>query len=45
MQDRIKTDLHRFKPNSRICLDNEQLYQLKQLHFMEHMNRHRGVNQ
>ena len=40
--DRMETDFHRFKPNSRIALINEQLNPLLQLQNKAAMNRHRG---
>ena len=40
--DRIKTDLHRFKPNSCTILNNEQLYPWKKLHIRAMVSRHRG---
>jgi len=40
--DRNQTDLHRFKPNSRAILKNEQFYLLHQIQRKEMTNRHRG---
>lgn len=40
--DRMETDFHRFKPNSRIALTDEQSDFLLQLQNKVAMNRHRG---
>jgi len=40
--DRNQTDLHRFKPNSRAILKNEQFNHLNQFQLKAMTNRHRG---
>jgi len=40
--DRNQTDLHRFKPNSRAILKNEQFNFLNQIQLKVMTNRHRG---
>jgi len=40
--DRNQTDLHRFKPNSRAILENEQFYPLNLIQLKEMTSRHRG---
>ena len=42
IKDRNKTDLHRFKPNSRTLLIDEQSNHLSMLLDKDKMSRHRG---